>query len=276
MKNPRTYGQPPFDVAVIHGGPGAPGDMAPVARELASDGGVLEPLQTAASLAGQVEELKTLLEKDAHLPVTLIGFSWGAWLSFICAAHYPALVKKLILVGSGPFEAAYATSIQETRLKRLSEDERIEIHSLTGILNDPVTKDKSAAFACLGALFSKADAYDPIEHESEVIDYQAHIFESVWQEAAELRKSRKLLALAQHIQCPVVAIHGDYDAHPAPGVQKPLSAALKSFRFFLLQNCGHMPWVERAARDEFYRILKEELLLHHQSAPQTSVRMASK
>jgi len=39
----------------------------------------------------------------------------------------------------------------------------------------------------------------------------------------------------------------------------PLSAALKSFQFILLKNCGHMPWIERKARNEFYVILKEEL-----------------
>ena len=57
MKNLRIYGNKPFSVAVIHGGPGAPGEMAPVARELASVKGVLEPLQTADSLEGQVDEL---------------------------------------------------------------------------------------------------------------------------------------------------------------------------------------------------------------------------
>ncbi len=46
MTNIRKYGNPPFSVAVIHGGPGAPGEMAPVARELSSRWGVLEPLQT--------------------------------------------------------------------------------------------------------------------------------------------------------------------------------------------------------------------------------------
>jgi hypothetical protein len=34
MKNLRIYGKAPFNVAVIHGGPGAVGEMAPVAREL--------------------------------------------------------------------------------------------------------------------------------------------------------------------------------------------------------------------------------------------------
>ena len=50
MKNPRKYGSAPFNVAVVHGGPGAPGEMAPVARELSSFRGVLEPLQTATTV----------------------------------------------------------------------------------------------------------------------------------------------------------------------------------------------------------------------------------
>jgi len=63
MKNLRKYGNSPFSIAVIHGGPGAPGEMAPVARELSSGWGILEPLQTAASLEGQVEELYDVLQK---------------------------------------------------------------------------------------------------------------------------------------------------------------------------------------------------------------------
>jgi len=262
MKNLRKYGKAPYKIAVIHGGPGAGGEMAPVARELASGGGVLEPLQTAASLEGQIEELKTVLEKNGDLPVTLIGFSWGAWLSFIFAANYPAFVKKLILIGSGPYEEKYAAGIRETRLNRLSEEEKTEAKSIREVLNNPAAEDKNTAFARFGALFSKADAYDTIiceSDESEVIDCQVDIFQSVWKEAKELRKSGKLLKLGKQIQCPVVAIHGDYDPHPAEGVQKPLSAILKSFQFILLKNCGHKPWIERQAKERFYDILKEEL-----------------
>ena len=61
MENYRTYGSAPYTVAVVHGGPGAAGEMAPVARELARDRGILEPLQTATSLEGQVEELRVTL-----------------------------------------------------------------------------------------------------------------------------------------------------------------------------------------------------------------------
>jgi len=259
VKNLRTYGKAPFNLAIIHGGPGAAGEMAPVACELASRWGILEPLQTAASLEGQIEELKTVLKNNGDLPVTLIGFSWGAWLSFIFAANYPAIVKKLILIGSGAYEEKYAARIRETRLDRLSDEDRTEVKSLIKVLDNPTAEDKSTIFARFRALFSKADAYDPILYESEVIDYQVDIFQSVWKDAAELRRSGKLLELGKHIKCPVVAIQGDYDPHPAEGVQEPLSAILKSFRFILLQNCGHMPWIERQARDKFYGILKEEL-----------------
>lgn len=262
MKNLRKYANAPFGVAVIHGGPGAGGEMAPVARELASGRGVLEPLQTAASLDGQIAELKTVLETDGDFPVTLIGFSWGAWLSFIFAANYPALVKKLILVGSGPYEEKYVAKIYETRLKRLNTGDRTAVKSAIEMLNDPAPKDKKTAFARLAALFSKADAYDSIINESResgAVDYRVDIFQGVWKDAAELRRSGALLELGKHLKCPVVAIHGDYDPHPAEGVKKPLSAILESFRFILLKNCGHMPWIERGARERFYNILKEEV-----------------
>ena len=259
MENLRKYGKAPFSTVVIHGGPGASGEMAPIAHELAADMGILEPIQTATSLEGQVEELKTVLENEGGLPVTLIGFSWGAWLSFIVAARYPAVIKKLLLVGSGPYEEKYAAKIQETRLSRLSEEERTEFESIFRTLDDPAIENKDTAFARLGALASKADAYDPEIDKSEEIDCRADVFQSVWPEAAKLRSSGKLLKLANDIKCPVVAIHGDYDPHSAEGVQKPLSAILKSFRFVLLKNCGHKPWIERQARDEFFRILKEEV-----------------
>jgi pimeloyl-ACP methyl ester carboxylesterase len=106
---------------------------------------------------------------------------------------------------------------------------------------------------------AKADSYDPLPHDDDVLEMQFKIFQNVWNEAQELRRSGRLLELASAIQCPVMAIHGDYDPHPADGVKKPLSRVLKDFRFVLIKNCGHKPWIERQARDEFYRILREEL-----------------
>ena len=261
MKNYRIWEKPPFKVAVIHGGPGAPGEMAPVARELSSFTGVLEPLQTKSTFEGQVQELHDVLEKNADLPVILIGHSWGAFLSFIVTARYPSLVKKLIMVGSGPFEEKYAENITGDRLNRLTEAERIEGFCLIDIINGSGRAAKDKAMARLGALFAKADTYDalPPEEEPEPLEVSEEINRKVWAEAKKLRINGELLKIGKQIKCPVLAIHGDYDPHLAEGVRVPLSFILKDFRFILLEKCGHEPWIETYARDEFYKILKNEL-----------------
>lgn len=262
MKNPRKYGKPPYSVAVIHGGPGAAGEMAPVARELASAMGVIEPMQTEATLEAQVGELARVLRSNAGLPAMLIGYSWGAWLGVILSARHPELVGKLILVGSGPFEPEYAGDIDKTRLSRLTEEERREVEILLDKIKKGRPGGRREAFARFGEIYSGADAYDPVpaaeDAERDEIEFRADIFEAVWPQAAGFRRKGILLAEVERIICPVVAIHGDHDPHPAEGVRRPLAARLPDFRFILLKRCGHKPWIERHARDEFYRILRRE------------------
>lgn len=259
MKNLRTYGQTPFDLAVIHGGPGAAGGMAPVARELSSRKGVLEPLQTAATVDGQVRELKDTLQKSGNPPLILIGWSWGAWLSFAFAAQYPALVKKVILIGSGPFEDTYARNITKTRMSRLNGEDRAEALSLMESFKDSALKEKNTLLARFGELISRADAYDPLPHTSEILECRYEIYQSVWEQASRLRSSGQLLEMGKKIRCPVVSIHGDYDPHPFEGIRRPLARILKDFRFILLENCGHQPWIEKHAKNKFYDILKSEI-----------------
>jgi pimeloyl-ACP methyl ester carboxylesterase len=258
MENFRLYGKEPFRVAVIHGGPGAPGEMAPVARVLAPNGGVIEPLQTAATVDGQVTELHKVLEAHVVLPVVLIGHSWGAWLSLLLAAEFPRCVARLILVSSAPFEDRYTATIMETRLARLSLGERAEVMTLTRTLNDPAAPDINGIFARFGTIMGRADAFDPLPSDNEETRFQYAIHAAVWPEAAALRRSGRLLDYVKKLKCPVVAIHGDYDPHPAAGVNEPLTRLIKDFRFILLKQCGHTPWRERAAQDAFYHLLEKE------------------
>lgn len=257
--NLRIYGSAPYQVAVIHGGPGAPGEMAPVAKELSSGCGVLEPLQTRETLEGQVEELRVVLQEHGQIPITLIGYSWGAMLSYILTARQPALIKKLILVSSGVFEEHYAATIMETRLSRLTDEERSRFDVLSSALDDPTNPDPDATFAQVGAMLSRTDAYDLLPHTDEILECDYSHFQNVWTEAVQLRKSGELLALGRDICCPVVAIHGDYDPHPFEGIVTPLSGVVKDFRFTLLPHCGHCPWLEKEARERFYELIREEL-----------------
>jgi pimeloyl-ACP methyl ester carboxylesterase len=259
MKNCRTWGKAPYTVAVVHGGPGAAGEMALIAREISRSHGVIEPFQTERTLTLQETELEKILMDRGDLPVILIGHSWGAILSFIVTAKNPALVRKLILVSSGVFDDTYSAGIMKMRLNRLSQKDRITLDSLAAKLDDPNEREKNRIFAEFGNIIDTIDSQDPLIDTGEAIEYRYDIFENVWKQAQELRTSGELVALGTHIHCPVVAIHGDYDSHPADGVKIPLSRVIKDFRFLPLENCGHRPWLERSAKNRFYEILNKEL-----------------
>jgi pimeloyl-ACP methyl ester carboxylesterase len=257
--NLRLHGRPPYGVAVVHGGPGAAGEVAPVARALAAGRGVLEPLQAATSVGGQVEELRQALESHGTLPLCLVGHSWGAWLIAIAGARHPHLARKLVLVGSGPFEERYAPIVGETRARRLGPERATEYETIRRLADDPAARIDEDRLSRLGALAAMADAYDPLPQEDEGPAAPADIFAGVWREAATLRRTGDLLRIVGWIRCPVVAIHGDHDPHPASGVLEPLSRVLRDFRFISLARCGHRPWAERQAAGVFYRVLEEEV-----------------
>ncbi len=259
MKIIRKYGNKPFNIAVIHGGPGAPGQVAPLARELSQSYGILEPFQTVNSIRGQVLELKDTLEINANGSVILIGHSWGAWLSYIFAAEYPQLVEKLILVGSGSYEEEYLAEMNRNRTSRLTDEENRRVQQLMSLMNTSNFENKKNVLSEFGKLMSKADSFAPICLEDEILDFQPEIFENCMKEITYLRKSKKLLKLGTKIKCPVTAIHGDYDSHAFEGVEKPLSSVIENFKFILLKDCGHYPWNELYAKDKFYQILNEEI-----------------
>lgn len=187
------------------------------------------------------------MEQNATTPVVLIGHSWGAWLSAIVTANYPTLVRKLILVGSGPFAEKYVELIAENRFRRLSQEEKEEFLHLVDMLNRAEAPDSNVSLSRLGELMHKADSYDPIDIPNDATDLDL------------VKNPGELLRLAATITCPVVAIHGDCDPHPAEGIQEPLAARLKDFRMIILKKCGHDPWCERYAMDSFYDILEHEL-----------------
>jgi pimeloyl-ACP methyl ester carboxylesterase len=260
----RKYGSDPYRVVVVHGGPGAVGSVAPIARTLGQTRGVLEPFQTATTLDGQIEELRLVVEHNTTLPVTVIGHSWGAWLGALVTAAYPDLVRKLILVGSGPFEEQYVPKIAENRFKRLSPQEQQEYLQLVDLLERSAVLASEISLSRLGELSDKADSYDSIEIPNDTIDLgdianPAEVYQGVWPQAARLRATGELLRCVATITCPVVAIHGDCDPHPAEGIQQPLAANVKDFQMTILEKCGHTPWCERHAIERFYQILEHEL-----------------
>ncbi len=257
MKGVRIYGKDPFIAALVHGGPGARGEMAPVARELSKNYGVIEPLQSLSPVKGLLHELSKAVAP--YKPMVVIGHSWGAWLSFLFASEYPDYIRKLIMVGSAPFTEKYAPVIMRTRFDRLDEDSRYLLSKLQAELAVENTGRKSPAMDEFDRLIAKTDNFDPLPLEFNPVKFDPASYKKIWPEAEELRKKGSLLEAGRNIKCPVTAIHGDYDPHPADGVRIPLEGIISNFEFIELEKCGHTPWIEKYAREPFFQILKTEI-----------------
>ena len=256
----RSYGQPPYKVAVLHGGPGAPGYMAPVARKLSIKRGVLELLQSEMSFKGQIRELRDQLADSADMPVTLIGSSWGAVLALFAAARKEIDIEKLILIGSAVYDADSSARIEDIRLSRLDGEKRRRLEEIEAALDNPDINDKSKIADEWGDIFFHTDVYDPVTTDLEVIEVQYDLNEKVWSEFVTLRdKPGYLKEEFSKIDIPTMVIHGEYDPHPIDGIRPFLESCIYDIKFYILPRCGHYPWIERHARDKFFEILKNEI-----------------
>jgi pimeloyl-ACP methyl ester carboxylesterase len=256
MDNLRTYGTEPYDIALLHGGPGAPGSLGALARRLSISFGILEPVILTHSVNEQIEELHSIISANCFRPIFFIGHSWGAWLCILYASRYPGLVKKIIMIGAPPFDEKYVNQIEELRLSRLTEKEKRDFVISEKQLVDLTSDSLSPEFI---SLLSKTDIFEALPNEIIPSEFYPEVYRSVWAEASYMRRSGKLMEYAKMIECPVVAIHGDFDPHPAEGVKGPLSEILPNFRFNLIERCGHYPWLEKYGKDLIYKIFYKEM-----------------
>jgi pimeloyl-ACP methyl ester carboxylesterase len=243
-------------VVLVHGGPGAPGSLAPVARILGRSTGVLEPWQSARSVVGQVEELTRQVERFASPPVALVGHSWGGWLSILVAAEHPEVVARIVLVGAGPFRSRDAVRIQDRRRSRLTPHAREELRTIECRLAAPHSRVPGSVMRRFGRIAERADSYDLLPHRSEGPPPDPSLFRAVWTQAEALRRTGALARELRRVRAPILVLHGRDDPHPIDGVVQPLRAARAKVRVVALDRCGHYPWWERYARDAFWVALR--------------------
>ena len=63
------------------------------------------------------------------------------------------------------------------------------------------------------------------------------------------------------ITSPVIMLHGACDPHPGGLIRASLAPHLPRLEYHEWERCGHYPWLERAARDDFLGYLKRWLTL---------------
>ena len=268
----RTYGTSGSFVVVLHGGPGAPGYMAPVAQALADTFRVLEPIQRGSggeplTVARHVDDLHKLVEErcESERPA-LVGHSWGAMLALAYAAAHPGRVISVALIGCGTFDRAARdrrNSIQEDRtddnLRRRLEQLPEEFPNINDRLR------------VRGKLIQQLDSYELIstDEEDDVVDARAN--RETWQNMLRQQEEGVYPAAFAAFHEPVIMLHGDYDSHPGQMIQASLQPHLPQLEYREWKRCGHYPWLEKAVHAEFFVVLHEWLARQFTKGPRAAV-----
>ena len=257
----RIYGKAPYHAAVVHGGPGAIGSMAPLARELSQYLSIVEPLQTKYCIDELVEELHDQITFYFRHPIPLIGHSWGAWLCAIYAARFPQTVSKVLLSGCPPLEDEYVPMIEEKRKSHFSRSEATLYDALKTQIGYGRKYFQEELLSQFGKLCAQADDYAPLPPDvnlEKMMKTDARMYTEVFAEAVSMRQSGQLVGCFRQLACPVVIIHGIYDTHPVEGVLEPLKKSNVPYRYYAMEQCGHTPWQERFARRQFLETIVRE------------------
>jgi len=250
-------------VIVLHGGPGAPGSMAAVARELAGSFRVLEPWQRGSgaqplTVGQHIADLHEVVQ--AHCPgerPALVGSSWGAMLALAYAAAYPAYAAALALIGCGTFDLASRRHMRSTIAQRIRPTMRDRMKQVSEEIADADERMKA-----LGELIDPVYSYEPLPEDGSQCAFDARSLEDTWADMERLQAEGVYPAAFSSIRVPVLMLHGAYDPHPGRMIHASLQPHLPQLEYMEWKKCGHYPWRERYAREEFFTVLREWLRRH--------------
>jgi len=252
----REYGTSGPRVVLLHGGPGAPGYLAPVARRLAGSCRVLEPLQRGSggkklTVACHVADLyETLTARDEAERVVLVGHSWGAMLALAFAADHPGTVQSLVLVGCGTFDETARERLELLRESRVDDDLRCRIERL-----EREIPDLDERLAWIGRLLLPAYSHDLADDRIDFAGCDAGAYHETWNDMLRLQTAGRYPAAFAAIDLPVLMLHGAADPHPGSLIRASLEPYLPQLKYHEWAFCGHYPWLERAVREEFFDTL---------------------
>jgi pimeloyl-ACP methyl ester carboxylesterase len=105
-------------------------------------------------------------------------------------------------------------------------------------------------------------SYDPMfsPHEEEKVDARAQ--RETWDDMLRLQTEGIYPAAFAAIKVPVLMVHGTFDPHPGRVIFKSLQPYVCQLDYRELERCGHYPWLETAAANIFFSLIREWLGQH--------------
>ncbi len=244
---------------MLHGGPGAPGSAAGLARALAPHARVLEPWQRRSgavplTVAQHVDDL----DEVAPAGAVLVGHSWGAMLALSHAVAHRDRLASIVLVGCGTYDEATRGLYRRRIDGRRGPEGQARLDDLRrrlAVAADPASKD--ALLAEIGDVVDRAMAFDPLPDpaagDGPPPDARGH--DETWDDVLRRQAEGIEPAAFAAIHVPVLMLHGDDDPHPGPETRDLLRRFLPHLEYLGFPRCGHVPWAERHAREPFLAAL---------------------
>ncbi len=259
----RHYGTAGAHVVVLHGGPGAAGYMAPVARGLSDVFRVAEPLQrrredAPSSVALHVQDLQSVVRSVCgdEQPL-LVGHSWGAMLALAYAAEHPDSPKALVLIGCGTFDTRSRVRLQATVRERVTGGIDRRLDEAAGRIKEPDVR-----LCVTGRILEPMYSCELLPHQDETVEYDARGHIESWRDMLRLQREGVYPAAFSRIAVPLLMMHGDCDPHPGGMIRDSLAPVLPQLQYLELSRCGHYPWLERHGRNAFFAALRDWLLTY--------------
>jgi proline iminopeptidase len=250
-------------LVVLHGGPGADHEyLLPQMLHLAEKHDVLfydqrgggrsrTNDQEPVTWRTHVEDLAAIAREFALDPFIVVGYSWGGLLATLYALEaVESPVDRLVLMDPAPFARRYRMQFEDEFRRRQQ---------------DPAIQKMRAELEASGLRESDPDAYRQRLFELSVAGYFAHpenarnltpfrviarSQQTVWDSLGDY----DLFPRLHEIHCPTLIVHGRDD--PIPVASSIEGAKRMNARLVLLDDCGHVPYVEQpaglfSALDEF-------------------------
>lgn len=248
-------------LVLCHGGPGLWDMFGDLAAVLATRMRVVRWDQRGCgrserrgpySMARTVRDLDAVRQHFGFERVAVLGHSWGASVALRYALDHPDRVSKLVYVsGTGlgrdwhpDYERNLAARLENSlarltelkgRARTESEDRELAVLQWSADFADPST--------ALGFAERMADPWFEINYEcNAVLNAETR---QTWREA-------ELVAACRELATPTLIVDGAQDIRPRWAVDS-LARALPSVTRVVLQDAGHVPWLE--APDEFLSAL---------------------
>ena len=189
----------------------------------------------------------------------LVGHSWGATLALLYGVHYPERVERLALLGLGPLSDELAAIAQANLLRPLSPAERerwalLAAQRRAALATGDLEAHREAHLEMVTRLSVRSLVYSP-----EIAGRFAELYRAGYSYnplvAPHLLPSvdyEQLRAQLRRIAAPLLVLYGYQDFEPITQAYL-LKEQLRQVQVCLLNQCGHVPWLEQP--EAFYREL---------------------